>query len=105
MLLNINLFFVIKIFKAMSRNPKISFPRNSQMSPRPIFISDSRDTKEWPCFVGQFFFSRPTLFYALVCSTTSEKKKEANMHSHFQHCGQELGSILFTILLTGSEKI
>ena len=93
MLLKISLFFVrntfIKNFKAMSRNSTISFPRNSQMSPRPIFISDSRDTKEWPCIVGQIF-SRPTLFYALVCSTTSEKKKEANMHSHFQHCGQEL---------------
>ena len=30
--------------------------RNSQMSRRPIFISDSRDTKEWLCFVGQIFF-------------------------------------------------
>ena len=25
--------------------------RNSQMRRRPIFISDSKDTKEWPCFL------------------------------------------------------
>ena len=33
-----------------------SFTKNSQMTRRPIFISDSRETKEWPCFIGQLFF-------------------------------------------------
>ena len=78
-LLKISLFFVIytfiKNFKVMSRNSTISFPRNSQMSPRPIFISDSRDTKEWPCFVGQIFFQ--AYFILRTCLPNYVRKKKS----------------------------
>ena len=79
-LLKISLLFIkytfIKSVKVMSRNSTISFPRNSQMSPRPIFISDSRDTKEWPCFVGQIFFQAYLLYFTHLFAQLRQKKRK-----------------------------
>jgi hypothetical protein len=55
--------------------------RNSQTSRRPIYISDSKDTKEWPCFLCQFYFMH--LFAQL-----RQKKHEANKQAHLQQYEQ-----------------
>ena len=44
--------------------------RNSQMRRRPIFISDSKDTKEWPCFLCLFYFTHN------ICPTTYVRKRK-----------------------------